>query len=1161
MKKLLNTLSRLKPLLKFDLKMRLLIFFTFLSIFNVQAKVTEGQQMQISIHLKDVTVSRLLDEIEGSSDFHFIYKVKDVDLNRVITINVNDKPITFVLDEVFTGTNTVYQVINERIYLTRKEGYQENIDQKTIRVNGKVTDSKGLPLPGASVVIKGTTAGTVANADGEYAITVDAENTILVVSFIGYKSQEKIVTASSTDLNFKLEEAVNTLDDLVVIGYGTNSKEKFTGAVASVNANELQQYSNANFDQAIVGKLSGVDILTNARNPGDGNTITIRGAGSITQDSNPLIVVDGFPLAEGSSLNIINTNDIQTIDVIKDAASSAIYGSRAANGLIMITTKKGKKKESTVQVQSVYGVQERTGTYDLLNAYDAAIFFRDGRNNAYLKNHSNANISDTEEERLANGANVRELILDYTVPYLNNESGLTDFDWEEAVYRVGKVQNHYLNISGATDNTDYVASVGYTNEEGIVITADQKRYTANLKLNTELNKSFKFGINIHGYYADRGLTNGGNNYRFPIDPAGQAMVYMYPFFSAYNDSDPTGYNIEAQIIANRPYNANMQENPVAMAELSKYHRKEFQSFGNTYLSLEPVKNLVLKTSLGYLLAYKFTDQYAPMLTGSYRRLISERDTKQGSESRGHQIDYLTENTANYKFSFGANSFNILLGQSFQRSASSSLSAAGDDFTNDILENIAGSTTQTANASRSAWTQLSYFSRVLYDYNDTYFLTASIRRDGSSRFGRDHRYGTFGSFSAGWVVSNESFFPESNFFTYSKLRYSWGQTGNNQIGNYAQFATIGTGKDYPYNGTLTAGAAPTSAPSYNLSWETNISNNFGVDLGFFNKVNLGVEYYIANISDLLLNRPVPTHTGYDTSLQNVGEMQNKGWEFEVKGSDFYLGDLAIGFRGNLTTNQNKIISLGGTEEMYEGGNERFITKVGGSLANMYGYKIIGLLKSEEEVEDYKSKKSTAFSAEVGDYIFQDTNHDDVINSDDRVSLGDYKPEVTYGFGINLAYKGFDLDVNFNGTFGRVAFDAMTSRYLEYGEAFTNTNYYYFKNYWNPDTNPAGFLAPPDAYGNTTTRQASRNPTNYNVLDADYLRLRSLQIGYNVPNSVIDDLGLKSLRIYLSANNLYTWTKYRGMNPDGGDTGNPLNRGFIGGTTSVPRIVSAGINLSF
>lgn len=1030
--------------------------------------------------------------------------------------------------------------------------------QKTI--TGTVTDSNGTPLPGASIVEKGTPNGAVSDFDGRYTIMTSTDTPTLIASYLGFETVEKTATSTSQTIDFILAEASNVLDDVVVIGYGTSSKEKITGAVVSLDAKDIQEFSNANFDQAIVGKMPGVDILTNARNPGDGNTITIRGVGSITREANPLVVVDGFPLAEGSSLNVINPNDIASIDVIKDAASSAIYGSRAANGLIMITTKKGRSQKPTVQVNSVVGIQERTGSYDLLNAYDAAIFFRDGRNNAYLKNHPNGSVTDTEAQRIANGANVRELILNYTVPYLNNEPGLTDFNWEDGVYRAGIVQNHYVNVSGATDATDYSASIGYTNEEGIVITADQKRYTTNLKLNTKLSERLRFGVNLNGYYAERGLTNGSNEYRFPIDPAGRAMVYMFPFFSAYNDADPTGYNIEAQILANRPYNGNMQENPVAMAELSKYERREFRTFGNTYLSYEPIDNLVLKSSVGYLLGASFTDQYAPMLTGAYRELISERNSQQGSEDRSDQADILIENTINYDFNIGKHSFNTLLGQSFQKSTSTGLSVLGYDFPNDIIENIGGSTVQTATASRSRWTQLSYFGRVMYNYDGTYFLSGSIRTDGSSRFGKDSRYGTFGSFSAGWLLSNETFFPKNDVLTHAKLRYSWGQTGNNQIGNYAQYASIGTGRDYPYDGTLHPGAAPSTAPSYSLSWETNTSNNFGLDLNFFNKVSLGVDYYVSNITDLLLDRPVPQHTGFDESLQNIGEMKNNGWEFQLNAYDFNVGGIQLGFNANVATNKNEIVSLGGPEELFEGSNQRFITRVGESLSNLYGYKIIGLLKSEEEVAAYTSTTTTTLSAQVGDYIFQDTDGNGVVDADDRVLLGDYNPEVTYGFGVNLAYKGFDFSMNFNGTVGRVAYDEMTSRYLEYGEAFTNTNYYYFDNYWDPTRNPNGFLAPPDAYGNTATRSASRNPTNYNVMDADYLRLRSVQLGYNFPSSIVEQIQLQSLRVYISANNLHTWTDYRGMNPDGGDNGNPLQRGFIFGTTSVPRLISAGINLT-
>lgn len=1148
---------------KFLMRISTLYILLALGLQGVMASGVNGQSLrntEVTLERDTYVLGDIFKRVENQTNFNFTYYLDEIDIGSDYEVTKTFRSLFDLLYDLSEKKSIKFTRVNKSISVSKIK--TNDIEKKSqvveqVLIKGTVNDENGQPLPGATVVEKGRNIGTNTDFDGNFEITVNSD-AILQFSYLGYFTKEVALNGQTT-IVVNLRPNTEKLEEVVVIGYGTSSKEKISGAVTSIDSEEIQEYSNSNFDQAMVGKLAGVNILTNARNPGDGNTITIRGEGSITGNAYPLVVVDGFPLAEGSTLNVINPNDIQSIDVIKDAASAAIYGSRAANGLIMITTKKGKSKKPTVEVRSVMGIQERTASFDLLNAYDAAIFFRDGRNNAYLKNHENVSISDTKEQRIANGANVRELIMDYTVPYLNNEKGLTDFNWEDAVYRTAMVQNHYVSVSGATEDKDYSISLGYTDEEGIVITADQKRYTGNIKMNTKLNERLKFGISVNGYYSERGLTNGNNGYRFPVDPAGRPMVYMYPFFSAYDTTHPTGYNVEAQIRANRPYNANMQENPVAMAELSKYDRREFRTFGNTYLSYEPIENLVMKTSLGYLYETKGTDQYAPMLTGAYRELISERNTNQGSESKSDLGDILVENTINYDLGIDKHSFNALLGQSFQKSSYTALTANGFDFPNDIIQNIAGSTSQTAGVSRSRWTQLSYFSRLMYSYADTYFLSGSVRTDGSSRFGRDKRFGTFGSFSAGWLLSNESFFPKNDVLTHVKLRYSWGQTGNNQIGNYAQYASIGRGADYPYDGTLFPGAAPSSAPSYALGWETNTSNNFGLDMSFFNKVRLGVDHYIANITDLLLNRPVPKHTGFDNSLQNIGEMQNKGWEFELNASKFNLGDFSLGLNANLTTNNNKILSLGGADEMYEGGSQRFVTRVGESLANLYGYKIVGMLKSEEEVEAYTSRKSTTFTAEVGDYIFQDTDGNDIIDADDRVLLGDYNAEVTYGFGFDLAHKGFDFNMNFNGTMGRVAIDEMTTLYLEYGEAFTNTNYYYFNNYWDPIRNPDGFLAAPDSYGNTATRAASRNPTNYNVMDADYLRIRSLQFGYNLPTSILKQLNLNSMRVYVSVNNLYTWTKYRGMNPDGGGAANPLSRGQVKGSTSVPRLISAGINL--
>lgn len=1171
MKKKFELMGNICPVIKFDLKMKLTSLLLFISLFQVFAN-SYSQKTKITLNLKNVNVEKVLNEIETLTDFKFFINTKKIDLERTVSVNANKQTVSVILSDIFKNTSIFYEVYNKQIILknkTEKENVAPLKTNKTSyseqqkKISGIVKDKSGLPIPGVNIVEKGTSNGVQTDFDGKFSITISKENAVLVITYIGYKTQE-IETKGKAVFNVVFEEDAAKLNEVVVIGYGQQSKAKIVGSVGQISSEELQNVASATLDQQLAGKISGVVINQSNGQPGADSQIVIRGTGTLTAGTNPLIVVDGFPLTEGSSLSAINPNDIADINVLKDAASAAIYGSRAANGVILVTTKKGSSNQKTVVTFDTYGgFQQQSSGVKLVDAYQLALFLKEARDWGYVsKDPANRSENDPNSVRATmqiNGKGIdgRELSLDFLQPYIDGKPGLTNTNFMDLAFRNASISNYTISASGGNEKTKFYTSLGYFNQEGIVIGTDLKRYSASISLDTKFSDRVKMGINLKPSYniqnsSDQSSRSSGVLSLLPLS---------FPYYSAYKEDG--SLNISDQIINEQRVieririNGTPVENLVATATKVKDNKQRFRSFGNVYLDAELIKGFTYRLSMGGDYDSYVRDYYYPSDVGSYRTPAPRSDAN-SDQVKETKVNYLIENTITYKKEIGEHSFNLLAGHTFQKENTNYSLIKGTGFADNTIQNISGASAFTASSALNIWTLESYLARLQYDYNSKYLLSVAMRRDGSSRFGINNRWGNFPSLAVGWVLSNENFFPKEGIVNFTKISGSWGQTGNNQIGTYGSQALVSP-NNYVFKNSLAPGYISTTAPNPNLGWEVASSMNIGLDLGLLkNKVNLGAAYYKTNTKDLLLEVPVPQQTGYSNVLANIGEMENKGFEFQLSGNNFNIGKFTLGFNTNLTSYKNKVLALGpGQTQIATGTDQLFITKVGHPIAEIYGYNITGIFKTQSEIDNTPHLAGTL----TGDYLVQDVNNDGKINDQDKVAKGTFAPNFTYGFGGNIGYGGLNLSFNFVGVEGRTLMDGDMSSLTEAGEGFAVPSTYYFKNRYHPVDNPDGFLGQPNFGNFSNSRKLLRSSIVVQEGNGDYIRLRDIRLSYDLPKVLIQKLKFSNMQVYLSGNNVFTSTKYRGWNPDG-TSSNILTSGFNNGNNyPIAKSYIFGLRISY
>lgn len=1129
-------LIKLNPLQKKRLLMRVCILgFALFSLFMQVSAETFAQR--ISISKKNISIHDVLVHLKAHTDYAFVHN-SDLLKQRKININLHSVSLKEALDECFKDSPFEYSILDKNVLIREKEKSSLNSEanaskksnQQEFRITGQVQDDEGNTLPGVSIKIQGSNQTSVTDQNGNYTISAPNENATLLFTFIGFVPEE-IPADGRKLINVKMRADVGNLDEVVVVGYGTQRRKEMTGAVSSIRSEDLVKVATPSFTSAIQGKVPGVYISQTSGAPGGSASVRIRGVGT-TGGNQPLYVIDGFPISSGGmgtarssdkidGLSIVNPNDIESIEVLKDAASAAIYGSRAANGVILITTKRGKEGQATVNFNSSLGTQELWRNPGFLNAEQFATL----ANELYTNSGMTPNPEWADPASFGKGTN-----------------------WIDEVFRSAPIQNYDLSVSGGTQKLKAAASLGYLDQQGTMIETEYKRYTGRLTVDLTASDKLSFG----GSLAFTSTNSQGQ----------QNQVMNYGIFNLAQQFYPT-LGPGSVINGNSAYYTTQGDNPVLRAESMDNRLKNSRTFGNLFGVYEIIPDLKFRTSLGIDNGYNRNTSWEPTAErGHYRNLQAYL-----SETAAADMTWLIENTLSYNKYIGEHNLSAVVGQTAQKNETDWITAIGREFANEQLQVINGSKTDLREASgtRGDYSLASYLARINYAYKDRYLFSASIRRDGSSNFGPNNKWGNFPSLSAGWNISEEAFMQPATFINALKIRASWGRLGNDAIGAFGYLNTIrsGTASDnyvFGPNQDLILGASLSRPGNANLKWESTEQTNIGIDATMFdNAVYLTADYYIKNTKDMLVNLPVSYEAGFANAPSvNGGAVQNKGFEL-LLGYRTTVGELNIDVNGNFSTLTNEVTSLGvgrpinGPTIAYTSMSASY-TEVGQPIGYYRGYIVDGIYQTNEEVN-----KTLQPNAVAGDFKFKDINGDNKLSDADKVRLGKPWPDIMYGMNLDLTFKGFDLNVMLQGVAGNEIFHSnkFSTYPMKYfgGTGVVNSSINVLDR-WTPGSgrNEIPQLKYVDANGNYS------NASSFYIEEGDYMRVRNVVLGYSLPSSLLAKTKtFKNIRFYVSAQNLFTFTSYSGFDPEVGST-NPLQAGLDNGVYPMPRTISAGINVT-
>ncbi|WP_138994704.1 TonB-dependent receptor [Larkinella sp. C7] len=1004
------------------------------------------------------------------------------------------------------------------------------MEQKTaITVRGRVTSDNGEGLVGVNVIIKGSTTGVTTDGEGNYTLTVPNGNGTLIFSYIGFLSKEIPINNRSV-INVQLATDERLLSEVQVVGYGTQSKAEVTSAIATVTAKEIKDMPLVGLDQALQGRASGVQVTNNTGAPGGGVSIRIRGTSSLGAGNEPLYVVDGVPINNTQTFNQqtgeeringmsnINPADIESIEILKDAASTSIYGARAANGVVLITTKRGKAGKQQIDLTSYYGFSKATGRYNVLGASDFAI----------LSNEGLASIKAAPV---------------FTQAFINNPT--TNTDWQDAVLRTAPTANINISTRGGTEKTQYMLSAGYMDQQGILIDSRFKRYNLRVNLDQRINKKVKIGNSLMVSYTDNNrLRNNGT----PRSDAGGNHLYGSPVLTtALTRSPATPIRLPNGEYSFDPL-APLIANPVAMALAQHLDNKTIRLIGNLFAEWEIIRGLRFRTQLGTDVRFENEDFfYEP-----FQAAVQGNGTGTGSVRNFNEVLWLTENYLTYDFGLGKDhKFQALLGTSFQESRlEEAFSYVGGFVSKNVTTLNGGSTILTSTSNAESWGIASYFGRLNYNYKSKYLLSINARLDGSSRFGANNKYGFFPSASVGWNLSEEEFMKSSTTISNLKFRASYGITGNQEIGNYSYIGTfgVGGGANTGRNYLNRLGAVANNIPNDDFSWEQTAQFNVGADVGFLNnRLSLTADYYIKTTTDLLLNLPLPRTSGFSSTLTNIGKMENKGFELGINTINLN-GAFSWSTNLNFSMNRNKVLSLIGGQDIAV--NEATLIREGQPISFWV----------------YEREKNV--NPENGTVVIVDQDKSGgAVNSLDRVIMGSPLPKHIGGLTNTFGYKGFDLNIFFQWSYGNKIYN-QTRKWMEGLNRDLNSTIGYnttqvsFDKRWQK---PGDVTAYPGVfYDNRSANNLL--PHNGWLEDGSYLRLKTLTLGYNLPRSVTSKLQIASARLYFSSNNLLTFTRYSGYDPEvshftGSGLGGNVAMGYDYGTFPQPKTYTLGLNISF
>lgn len=1103
---LLNPAFWLKIMRISSVQILLLLVFAGVSLAaNTEAQVLEKR---VSLNMEEQEIGKTLREIEKQASVRFVYSPQVIRAGQKISVISRQEKLGELLDKMLAPLGIRYEVSGKYILLSDDRSGQLRREESSFMtlptdpdraVRGKVTDEKGEALPGVNVILKGTQRGTTSAADGSFELTVpDAGSNILIFSFVGYLSQE-IEVGTRNILDVKLREDEKSLEEVVVVGYGTVKKSDLTGSVSSVKAEEINAFPAANVMQALSGRAPGVQVKQNTGAPGGAVSVRIRGTNSIQGSNEPLYVIDGFPTS-GTPL-MLNNSDIESIEILKDASAVAIYGSRGANGVVLITTRSGKDGKMRVDYESSFGTQQLRKKLDLMNAKEYATFYNILASNEKVKPY-------------------------FAQDQVNNFG--EGFDWQDFIYRKAPIQNHSLNISGGNAKTQFSISGSYFGQEGIIRGSDYNRYSLRTNINHNISEKFKAALSttLSRNQTSRQNSGGGIQGQSLIS----ASLVSPPTLTPYND-DGT-YRVLAlplPIVVINPLNY-----------INETIDKGFSNkvLANASLSYEPVKGLIMKIYGGIENSDDRNDYY--------RTLNFYNSQASANVSTSQFTSLVNENTITYSRNFGSKHSIVALGGfTYQDFLSTSLSGSGTGFLSDATEsyNLASATIPGIPGSGySKSVLLSYLGRINYSFNNRLLATVSFRSDGSSKYSKGNKWGFFPSAALAWKVKEEAFLKDISFISDMKIRASWGRTGSQAIGAYATLNQLSAGKTVFGNALYNTFAPSTTLPG-NLKWETTEQTDFGIDLAILqNRVQITADYYNKNTNDLLNSVQLPASMGFSNTIRNVGIIQNKGFEFSANAT-VLEGKFKWDLSGNIAFNKSKVVKLYGGQQILAGrvsvlifNDDITLLREGESMGVFYGYQEDGY-------------------TENGLVKYKDINGDGAINLNDKVILGDPNPKFIYGLNSFMSFKGLDLTLFLQGSQGNDLANISgigNTLHYSWGMNLLKDALY---NHWTPEN--------PDAKYPKVSMFQTINFSNRFIENGSFLRLRNIELGYNLPLGNWDISWIRHAKIYVSGQNLLTLTKYSWWDPEVNSSGgaSSVTQGIDFSTYPVAKSYLVGLRVGF
>lgn len=1080
---------------KIPLVMKLFIICLFCSIGMVQAVESYAQNARISLKVEEETVADVLKEIEEASEFDFFYNNTQIDLNRRVSVSAQNSDIFTILEDMFAGTKVRYTVLDKKIILSTELADKQQQQQPGNVVKGKVIDAMGEPVIGATVKEVGTNNGIVTDIDGNFSLAVQP-GASLEISFVGYKT-ETVKAVAGKSLAVTLKEDNELLDEVVVFGYGVQKKKDVTGAITSVNNEAIVKASTPTVSQALRGQVAGLSINQTSGRTGDNFSFQIRGESSIGKSVSPLVVIDGVQ-ASTDALTALNPNDIESVDVLKDASATAIYGSKGSAGVIIVVTKGGNQGKNVISYEGNVGVRLQRGKPDMMNAQEFAQFVEDSRK--YYGNSNTAwELTEREKEYVASGGST---------------------DWIDLLSGTGFQTSHSISLSGGNEKETHYMSLGYTNEKGNLQPDEFNRYSLSAKVTGKVADKVQLGASLTAAYRDHVQQNGEIlRGAFRLRPTGEAYDENgeLQFWPTSNDSQIPN------VLFERDNSAQEQET--------------FSAYGSAFIEYEPIKGLIFKSNL----MPEYSGQSKGSFTGRYTKANIGTKPATASINELRKLAYTWDNTVSYAKTFNRDHTLNLLGLFSMMSSTikgHNSSVRGIAFEEGKWNNLGAATDLTGiSSSLTKETMISYMARLSYSYKDRYLLTATGRADGSSKFAEGHKWGFFPSIALAWRMSEEDFIRNIEQISNLKLRVSYGVSGNNVVDPYSSWETLSK-LSYDFGGTAVAGYSPNIA-NKELKWEKSKEFNVGIDFGMFNnRLSATAEFYNKKTVDLILSRAIPVHQGFSSLVDNVGSVLNRGFEFTLNTVNIKTKDWTWTTNLNFSINRNKILELYG-DQTDDIGNKWFI---GHPVKVNYDYHFIGIYQENDVIDVEGAKPGQPHVEDIPD---ENGVKDGQITSDkDRIILGTPYPKWIGGMTNTIQYKNFDLSIF---VYTRQGEQKLSNFHTTHCSDFNGRYNILNVPYYTPDRPSNRWWAPGKAGGNSSYKNASH------YYDCSFVRVGNITLGYEFGKKALDYMGLSRLRLYLTAINPFLFTKYDGIDPEWAETSVTSN-----GLASTTLLF--GINLS-